>query len=646
MTQGEGGFRNVMQIQQEIRAMLEGEVRMGAQAAQQFQVIDVNFKQHMETARRTGTVYEYLNKLLEGQKQATKDMANTWESVHSSLRQVWAQVQIRAFGQAYDDTVLFGKVLIDTLLQGAELTERGNKLADAFGFAWSEAKIQVADLLDYMLDNFPQVVDNVKSVASAMGTIGGAAAGAVKEIAAIITQLRELSGNPMVQMLLGGALGSRLGPIGAAVGAIAYPGAKYLASGAGPDASYGLGAMYPDYGPGTPLIGYGTEGEGYVSQTVTSKPAPLVPRIRPFLGKEGNAGGAGGGKAAMDSVQKEIEKIDNAVEQARKTALDSINETWRLHWDLKQRTVKTLADRVQLEVDAHSKLSSIWDSVMSDEKLTFSERLSASEQYKNAHLKTIDDEINAIREKYGALVPDDALQKYKTSQIDALNKRLEDTMNPMAFNFEAAWKRAAENVQDALSDTIFNLMTQSKSTGDILLNLTNGMLRVMSQMAAQSLMNLAKYAIELGVKGLVPSLFGTTYGSSTATYTSPDYVPGGYGYQNYKHSGGMLYAHEGLKLRSDEVPFIGLTGERVLNRQETRDYEDRKDKGEWKITVVNPPGKPLQATAQQKEGSSSGDRELIIMLDEINAQLINAGGKTSQAMDKRYNIHPAITIRG
>jgi hypothetical protein len=35
----------------------------------------------------------------------------------------------------------------------------------------------------------------------------------------------------------------------------------------------------------------------------------------------------------------------------------------------------------------------------------------------------------------------------------------------------------------------------------------------------------------------------------------------------------MIYAHGGLNLKSDEVPIIAQTGERVLSRQQNRDYE-------------------------------------------------------------------------
>ncbi|MFZ0052776.1 MAG: hypothetical protein WAK96_13455, partial [Desulfobaccales bacterium] len=39
------------------------------------------------------------------------------------------------------------------------------------------------------------------------------------------------------------------------------------------------------------------------------------------------------------------------------------------------------------------------------------------------------------------------------------------------------------------------------------------------------------------------------------------------------HDGGPIFAHSGLRLAADEVPIIAQTGERVLSREQNRDYE-------------------------------------------------------------------------
>lgn len=51
----------------------------------------------------------------------------------------------------------------------------------------------------------------------------------------------------------------------------------------------------------------------------------------------------------------------------------------------------------------------------------------------------------------------------------------------------------------------------------------------------------------------------------------------------YYHSGGLIRAHGGLNLASDEIPIIAQTGERVLSRSQNREYERGRGSG----VVVN-----------------------------------------------------------
>jgi hypothetical protein len=55
------------------------------------------------------------------------------------------------------------------------------------------------------------------------------------------------------------------------------------------------------------------------------------------------------------------------------------------------------------------------------------------------------------------------------------------------------------------------------------------------------------------------------------------------------HTGGIIRAHSGLNLASDEVPIIAQTGERILSRSQNREYEKGSHKGDIYITI-NPTG--------------------------------------------------------
>jgi hypothetical protein len=236
------------------------------------------------------------------------------------------------------------------------------------------------------------------------------------------------------------------------------------------------------------------EAMGYV-QPAPEEPPPDV-RKPPTRQAPSKPGGGGGGKSMADDIQKEIDKLNREVDAARKTALDSVSETWRFNFDLKQQSVQAIRDRVKLETDATKETSTLWDSVLGDEKLSYQERLGAAKNYKVARIQVIDEEIKAIQEKYGALIGPDALESYRKSQINAVNKHVQSTINPEAFSWESAWKQAAANVQTSLSGTIFALMTQTKTAGDVITNITNSVLQIISEMGAQAIMNLAKMALQ------------------------------------------------------------------------------------------------------------------------------------------------------
>jgi len=80
-------------------------------------------------------------------------------------------------------------------------------------------------------------------------------------------------------------------------------------------------------------------------------------------------------------------------------------------------------------------------------------------------------------------------------------------------------------VQDALGNTIYNIMTQTKTGSDILRNLFRGFTQIISQMAAKSIMGMAKTGLESltgggGIGGifggLFSGLFGGLFGSTSS----------------------------------------------------------------------------------------------------------------------------------
>jgi len=330
MTQGEGGARNVMQIKSEIEALMTGQVRATAQTAVALKQIDENFINNIKRARQMGTVLEYLDSLLQGQKYAVRDMANTWDSVSASLSATWQQVRISAFGAAYDDVVRFGQALMETMMTGGRLTERGEKLADALGLAWVNAKDRVAGLLSYLADETPKAIKTVESLAGAVGTIGGAAATTTIKVAELINEFERAAKNPFFQMLMGGALGSRLGPWGAVAGML--PGATDLLASGGHFA-LGIEGRMPEAGESlvaARMRRYWDSSLGLEPLPSLKKyldKAPSTPPLRPFMG---DVDKGGGGKDSTRSIENLIDRLSQDLSRLTEGKFAEVDK-WYAH---------------------------------------------------------------------------------------------------------------------------------------------------------------------------------------------------------------------------------------------------------------------------------------------------------------------------
>jgi hypothetical protein len=345
MGAAEGGTRSIEQIRSEVREMLAGNVRMGAQVAQMFDQIDANFKENMAKARETGTVYEYLDRLLIGQKYAVKDMANTWESVSSSLKATWQQVNIAAFSEGYADVVKYAQDLLSLLMENGELTARGKNLADALGEAWSTAKPKVEELLTYILDNSPEVITNVQNVAGAVGNIAAAAISAVQKVSELYNRLKDLpnslpawiGGGAAAGFMAGGPPGAVAGAIGGLGGGMYYNISRLMdqnakqqqdldgALKAGQKASVGvvgritditqlssdqLAALKDNVNGQLRSLGATQQSlENLQKQGKGSGKAPATPPVRPY--KPEDAAGAGGGTGAAENrIRSMLSNLD------------------------------------------------------------------------------------------------------------------------------------------------------------------------------------------------------------------------------------------------------------------------------------------------------------------------------------------------
>ncbi|MCX5701689.1 MAG: hypothetical protein NTW64_01760 [Candidatus Omnitrophica bacterium] len=90
------------------------------------------------------------------------------------------------------------------------------------------------------------------------------------------------------------------------------------------------------------------------------------------------------------------------------------------------------------------------------------------------------------------------------------------------------------------------------------------------------------------VLGIGGAIGGGMSGGYFSTPSSGGLSTGTYGLGNYAlmmHNGGLIKAHSGINLASDEVPIIAQTGERILSRNQNREYEKNKQ-GNGPIIVI------------------------------------------------------------
>jgi hypothetical protein len=122
---------------------------------------------------------------------------------------------------------------------------------------------------------------------------------------------------------------------------------------------------------------------------------------------------------------------------------------------------------------------------------------------------------------------------------------------------------------------------QLKKASDYFAAFGNKLIDIFADVCAQIL---EQWAIIMIMTGL-GEIFGGSIGGSIGRFAGQGISQGIFGSNNfvdiatntvatpYYHRGGIIRAHGGLNLASDEVPIIAQTGERVLSRSQNREYE-------------------------------------------------------------------------
>lgn len=279
---------------------------------------------------------------------------------------------------------------------------------------------------------------------------------------------------------------------------------------------------------------------------------------------------------ALKDYEKQQDKIRNLemkhTQEAVKEASKLADETKKISEKSYEDYKKSVEDRRRLDTEANDWTIRALQESMQNESLTYDQRLTLGEQYKEKRLEQIQAEIDALRQTYGGRISEEALSAYQKSMTDQVDRQLKGLGDTGAFAWESAWKRAAENVQDALGDMIYNMVTQTKTGTDVLKSLFQGMTRMFSDLAAQAIMGQAKSWLGGGgggglfsggggggIFGMLGGLFG---GGSTGSYV------GSSGFSLIDDMiGGMSFAlAKGGILPGNFVPIQAFAGGGMVNR--------------------------------------------------------------------------------
>ncbi len=118
-----------LQMNQEINALLAGQVRAGDKLAQILTKQDPLLHQHLKTWREEGTVIEHIGKMLGGFGMVAKKLDGSWAEVGSTLETINKVILREGFKPVVEDILAIANNIKNTLLDSeGKLTQRAKDL--------------------------------------------------------------------------------------------------------------------------------------------------------------------------------------------------------------------------------------------------------------------------------------------------------------------------------------------------------------------------------------------------------------------------------------------------------------------------------------------------------------------------------------
>ena len=122
----QGSAAKEVQLRQELRALLQGQVDTHSQLASQLNaMVGGSLKQKVELWKQEGTIIQNIGNLLKGYSEASKDLEVTWGAIGSTLQTLKNQIMRMGFREAYAEINNFLKLIIEFTKENAETISSG-----------------------------------------------------------------------------------------------------------------------------------------------------------------------------------------------------------------------------------------------------------------------------------------------------------------------------------------------------------------------------------------------------------------------------------------------------------------------------------------------------------------------------------------
>lgn len=184
-----------IQGRQEVRALLDGEVRANSRLATLMDAqLNGSLKEQIAIWKQEGTVIEHVGELLSGFAQGANDLETTWTAVGSTLETIATKILRGAFGPVFEDLVGRAKELSDYFLDHKEVMEEiSSILSEGISATWITIRNTVQDVYNLLVPLAPLL--------GLISSIVGTSVTGWSYILAILGPITERVGNLLSSML-------------------------------------------------------------------------------------------------------------------------------------------------------------------------------------------------------------------------------------------------------------------------------------------------------------------------------------------------------------------------------------------------------------------------------------------------------------